>query len=594
MSVFQKLRNRRTEETLSEAILRPNEEPDTLLSEPEKNKEAREFVDGSSEISSDAPEGLQAIEAATMVWPKWAVYTTYAWIWVCFFMLALQQTIGTTMMPYAYADFSKAPEISTAGILATIVGGVLKLPIGKTLNIWGRAEGFVVFVCVYLLGLVILAACNNAHAYAAGYVLYWIGYDAIYLILDVFLADTCGLRNRAFAFAFASTPFICTAFTGPLAAESILDVATWRWGYGIFAIVMPCVFFPLAFVFKFYQLKAIKMGVLKKRNSGRTRWQSTVHYFHEFDIVGALILMAAFTLFLLPFSLQTYGRATYKSATFIAMIIIGVLLFPVFAIWEKWFAKTHFIRYELFRNRTILGSCVLAALSNFSFYCWDLYYYSFIIVVYNLSVKNAGYMTEIYNVGSCFWSPLFGIYVRITKHFKYACLCFGLPLLFLGGGLMIRFRGQDSNIGYIVMCQIFIAFGGGMCVIGRDMAVMSASDQEGVPMMLSILSLFGSVGGSIGYAVAAAIYDNTFYDALVKKLPASEVSNALTIYMGGVSTQMSYPVGSEVRDAINYAWGQSQRNGAIAATCILVLGFPSIAIWKNYNVDVKKNKGNVL
>lgn len=123
------------------------------------------------------------------------------------------------------------------------------------LTIWGRAEGFLVFVGIYLLGIIIIAACNGPNNYAAGYVLYWIGYDAIYLILDVFIADTSGLKNRAFSFAFVSTPFICTAFTGPLAAESFLKMATWRWAYGAFAIIMPFVFVPLAVVFKFYQMK---------------------------------------------------------------------------------------------------------------------------------------------------------------------------------------------------------------------------------------------------------------------------------------------------------------------------------------------------
>ncbi|KAH3661477.1 hypothetical protein OGAPHI_006324 [Ogataea philodendri] len=588
MSVFQKLRNRRLDD-ISSAVIAPEEEK-VVVSDPEGKEAALD--DSISEVSSDAPEGVQAIEGALMVWPKWAVYTTYAWIWVCYFMLALQQTIGTTMMPYAYASFIAAPAVSTANILATIIGGVLKLPIGKMLNIWGRAEGFVVFVGVYLLGLIILAACNNQHAYAAGYVLYWIGYDAIYLILNIFIADTCGLRNRAFAFAFASTPFICTAFTGSLAAESILKTATWRWGFGIFTIVMPFVFLPLAGVFKYYHIKAVKLGVVKPRNSGRTYWQSIQHYFHEFDIVGAFILMAAFVLLLLPFSLQTYGRATYHSAKFIAMIIIGGCLFPVFAAWEKWGAKVHFIKYELFRDPTVIGACILAAVNNISFYCWDLYYYNFVLIVYNLSVRDAGYMLEIFNVGSCFWSPIFGLYVRITKHFKYACLFFALPLQILGCGLLIHFRGEyTSNIGYIIMCQIFIAFAGGMLVIGEEMAVMAASDKEGIPMMLSLVSLFSSVGSSIGYAISAAVYDNTFYDALSKKLSASEASS---IYLGGVTAQSSYPVGSTTRDAIIYAWNYSQKYSSVAATAILALSIPSIAVWKNFNVDQKRNKGHVM
>lgn len=204
-------------------------------------------------------------------------------IWVCFFMLALQSAIGANVMPIAYSSFQTAPQISTANILASIIGGVLKLPIAKLLNVWGRAEGFFVFVVIYVVGLIILASCNGPNGYAAGYVLYWVGYDAIYLILDVFMADTSGLRNRAFAFGFASTPFICTAFTGSLAAQSFMKMTTWRWAFGAFTLIQPVVFLPLVFVFLFFQRKAASMGLFVREDSGRTTWQSIMHYIHEFD-----------------------------------------------------------------------------------------------------------------------------------------------------------------------------------------------------------------------------------------------------------------------------------------------------------------------
>ncbi|KAF2137209.1 uncharacterized protein K452DRAFT_278847 [Aplosporella prunicola CBS 121167] len=563
--------------------------PPSLEAREEKEIESHPDV-----VSSNAQEGLQKVEAAALVWSKTAVYLIYAWIWVGFFMLAFHSAIGNNILNFAYGKFASAPQINTAYILATIIGGVLKLPIAKMLNIWGRAEGLFVFLIVYLLGIIVIASCNGPNGYAAGYTLYWIGYDAIYLILDVFMADTSGLRNRAFAFGFASTPFICTAFTGSLAAESLLSHASWRWAYGCFAIIQPFVFMPLVIVFKFYQIKATKMGILKKEPSGRTIMQSIIHYVHEFDIVGAFLLMAAFILFLLPFSLEQYGRAQYHDATFIAMVVIGVCLFFVFAAWEKYGTRVHFIRWELFKQRTVLGACAMSAIAYFSFYSWDSQFYNFVTVVYNLNVSMAGYMTQIYNVGSCFWSVVFGVWVRYTKHFKYTCLFFGLPLLMLGAGLMIHFRGSDSDIGYIVMCQIFIAFGGGTLVIGEDMAVMAAADHDGVPMMLSLLGLSSSVGGAIGSAVSAAIYANTFPDALRRKLPAANQNDWSAIYLGGYSAQLEYPVGSDVRNAINYAWGWSQRCGSISATAILVLGIPAIAIWKNYNVDRKQNKGVVM
>ncbi|KAK9472938.1 putative siderochrome-iron protein [Dipodascopsis tothii] len=569
----------------------PSKDSDNVSLEALNEKEIEQHPD---EITDDAQLGVKKAEAAALVWGRKTLWATYGWIWVCFFMLALQSAIGNNVIYNAYSKFQDASQVSTAGILANIVGGVLKLPIAKMLNLWGRAEGFLVFVGVYLLGIIVIASCNGPNGYAAGYVLYWIGYDAIYMILDVFMADTSGLRNRAFAFGFASTPFICTAFTGSLAANSFLKTSTWRWAYGAFAIIMPFVFVPLAAVFKYYQLKAEKLGIYKRETTNRTMLQSTVHYIHEFDVIGALLLMAAFILFLLPFSLESYGRAQYKSATFIAMVVIGFLLFFVFAAWEKYFARVHFVRWELFKKPTVLGACVLAAVIYFSFYSWDLYFYYFVIVVYNLGVSKTGYVTQIYNVGSCFWSVVFGVYVRMTKHFKYACLFFGLPLMMLGAGLMIHFRGEDGGIGYIVMCQIFIAFGGGTLTIGEDMAVMAAADRDGVPMMLSLISLSASVGGAIGDAVSAAIYTNTFPKALRDALPADMKDQYESIYLGGYLSQLNYTVGTPTRDAINYAWGYSQKWGSVSATVVLALAIPAIAVWKNYNVDKKQNKGNVL
>lgn len=198
-------------------------------------------------------------------------------------MLAFHSAISSSLMNWVYGSFKSAPQISTSYILASIIGGVLKLPLAKTLQLWGRAEALLFSTAIYTLGMIILAACNGPNAFAAGYVLYWIGYYCIYLILDIFVADTTGLRSRAFAFAFASTPFICTAFTGSLAAQSIYNSSGWRWGYGIFCIIQPVVFCPLALLFKFYERKAIKMGVWQPRNSGRTKMQSIIHYFHEFD-----------------------------------------------------------------------------------------------------------------------------------------------------------------------------------------------------------------------------------------------------------------------------------------------------------------------
>jgi MFS family permease len=517
-------------------------------------------------------------------------------------MLAFQSAILFQAGNAAFAVWYTAPAYGTAQVLSGIIGGIIKIPIAKVLNLWGRTEGFLVMFVVYEIGIIVLATCNDPYGYAAGYTLFLIGYDALYMILDIFIADTSSLRIRAFTWAFANTPFIATAFIGPLAAQSFLQGRPWmwRWAIGAFGIIQPFVFLPLAVVFKFYQRKATKLGLFIRKPSGRTVWGSIVHYFHEFDVIGCILIIASFVLFLLPFALVSQGTnqvpayPTYSSGLFIGMVVSGVVLFPIFVIWERFFARVQFMRWELLQNRTILGACVVAFVLYFNFYAWDNTLFNFLLIVYRTSQADAGYVLQIYNVGSCFWGPIFGLWVYYTKRFKYFSLAFGAPIYILGTGLMIYFRTNEGPLGYLIMCQIFIAFGGGTLVIAEQLAVMAASDRQGIPLMLSLIYTFTSVGGAVGSAVAVSIYSNIWPSAWASRIPGGSLEQATTAFAGGYVAQTAFEIGSPEQIATNFAWSRVQYYQCIAATAVFALAFPAIFAWKNYNVDRKQNKGTMI
>lgn len=157
---------------------------------------------------------------------------------------------------------------------------------------------------------------------------------------------------------------------------------------------------------------------------------------------------------------------------------------------------------------------------------------------------------------------------------------------------MIHFRGPHHNIGYVIMCQIFIAFGGGGLVICEDMAVMAAAPHAGVASMLALIALFSSVGGGIGSAIAGAIYTNKFPAALNRALPGNATLNA-ELY-GSLVVQLEYPFGSPERDAVIYAYGDAMYYLTIAATVFLVPCFAFIAVWKDFKVkELRQVKGRV-
>lgn len=191
--------------------------------------------------------------------------------------------MANNLLPYVMSDFSSHSLIPVMRIVSQILSGVLKLPIAQLINIWGRPQGLIIMTSLITIGLILMAVCNNVQTYAAAQCFYWVGFNGIGFVLDVFIADTSNLRNRAFAFAFSTAPYITTAWAGPKAADSFYKNSTWRWAFGCFSIVTPIVVLPILYILFSNQRKASKQGLIQGRDSGRTIRGSLRYHFIDFD-----------------------------------------------------------------------------------------------------------------------------------------------------------------------------------------------------------------------------------------------------------------------------------------------------------------------
>jgi len=181
-------------------------------------------------------------------------------------------------------------------------------------------------------------------------------------------------------------------------------------------------------------------------------------------VIGMILLCAGWVLLLLPITLATSVAQKWRSGSIIAMIVIGFCCLIAFGVYERFFARKCFLPFHLLVDRTVLGTCLCAGTLFISFYCWDSYFNYYLRVVHDLSIKDAGYVSNIYNIGSCFWAIVIGFLVPLTGRYKWMALL-AVPLQILGTGLLIYFRQPGWGIGYVVMCQIFIAFSGGTLVV---------------------------------------------------------------------------------------------------------------------------------
>ena len=306
--------------------------------------------------------------------------------------------------------------------------------------------------------------------------------------------------------------------------------------------------------------------------------------------LGCFLFVSGLVVFLLPFSLADSAPNGWSTGYIIAMIVVGFIVLVFFGLWEAFLAPQPFLTANLLMNRTVAGACLLAFNYQIAYYCWASYFSSFLQVVNDLSISEAGYVTSTFDVVSGILLLGVGFLIRRFGYFKWL-LWVGVPLYIFAQGLMIYFRRPNSNIGYLVMCQIFISIGGSVMIICQQLAVLASADHQHVAAVLALLNVIATIGGAVGNTISGAIWTNTFSQALARYLPEDAQASLEDIY-GSLDVQLSYEWGSPTRVGIQQAYGHSQQKMLIAGTAIMSLSLVWVFMIRNINVkNIEQVKG---
>lgn len=309
--------------------------------------------------------------------------------------------------------------------------------------------------------------------------------------------------------------------------------------------------------------------------------------------LGVFVFSAGLVIFLLPFEIAAEAPNGWKTPYIIAMIVLGVVLLVFFGVYEKYFSPTPLLDWAFLKNRTLVGACLLDATYQISYYCWANYFTSYLQVVNDVTIAEAGYISNTFNVVSGVLLLLVGWLMRRTGHFKWL-LWVAVPLYIFAQGLMIHFRQPDQSVGYQVMCQVFISVGGSIFIAVQQVAALAAVDHQHMAAALALLYVVGTVGDAIGATVSGAIWTNTFPGALERYLPADAMDNFDMIYED-LDTQLSYPVGSATRLAIQRAYGYAQTRMLAAGLGVMGSAFLWVLLIRNINLrNLTQVKGMVF
>ena len=242
-----------------------------------------------------------------------------------------------------------------------MVLSVAKPPISKIADVFGRFEAFSLSVFIFVLGYIQQAASDNVKTYAAAQIFYSAGSTGLQILIQVFIADTSDLLNRALISTLPDVPFLVNVWIGPLVAQYVLKNFSWRWGYGIWTLVLPIAFLPLALALAINQRRAAKKGLLPPSPYvGKSFWTTAKSIWFEMDAFGLILICAAFSLMLIPLTLA--ARAGWNNTDIIAMLVVGGICLAAFPFWEqsKTLAPRAFFPRKLFKNRTVAAGLAFA------------------------------------------------------------------------------------------------------------------------------------------------------------------------------------------------------------------------------------------
>lgn len=513
--------------------------------------------------------GVLRVEAAAskLTTPKrWIFFTS-----IFFFSYALNLDFQTrnTYVPYATSSFGNHSLLATVIVIREVVASAIQPSVARLTDVFGRIEIFTLAVVFSLVGTIIQTYSANIQTFAGGAVLHSLGYRISILTIEIMIADFTSMKTRLF-FAFVPNwPALVNIWISGDITSAILSVTSWKWGIGMFAIINPICALPLI-IFMFVLGRQTKRSRLEQETLGSSSWTASLKaIFWELDVIGVLLLTAALAMTLIPLTLAGGQSAKWRDASILTPLIIGLILFPIFAIWERKVSHP-MLPIHLLKHRTVWGCLGISAIFPIAFMVIGSYLFSLLVVSYNFTVKDATRVALLYQFCAIIVGSLLGPIIIKIRRLKEVILT-GIALFFVGFGLIHHFRGGSGSKSGVIGGEVMMGIAGGLFSWPTLVLIQTVARHEYIGVLISLVFTANAIGQAIGGCVSGAMWTQTLYKELEKNLASfGNDTLASAVYASPLTVVPQYPLGSPEREAMGLSYRYIQRNLSIVSLCLVV------------------------
>jgi EmrB/QacA subfamily drug resistance transporter len=407
-------------------------------------------------------------------------------------MASLDQTVVGTSLPKIVGELGGMSLFSwlfTAYMLAEII----TIPIaGKMSDRIGRRPVFLAGMGLFLIGSVMAGFSTSMEMLVASRFIQGLGGGVLIPVTMASVADLYEPKERGKIQGMVGAVFALGSVIGPFLGGFIVDNMDWRWVFfvnipvGIVAIAVTLVEFPRV------------TKVVSKQ----------LDYLGVFALIGTL--MPALLV-------MTWGGSTYAwdSNEIIFLAVLSSIFFVALILIEKK-AEDPILPPHLFREPIfVLGSLGLLIIAM-GLFGVIAYIPLFLQAVIGMSATNSGITLIPLMVGLMLTLMISGVLVRRTGYKIW--LLIGPPLTAFGL-IMLSSLNSDSSQEEAILYLIIAGAGMGAVFSNYILAAQNVASKDEIGVVTSSMSLFRSIGGTIGVTVFGAILSSRMVHELDKNLP---------------------------------------------------------------------------
>ncbi len=409
---------------------------------------------------------------------------------------ALDQTIVSTALPTIVGELGGLDRLSWI-VTAYMLASTIVVPrYGKFGDLFGRKTVLQISVILFLLGSVLCGLAQNMEQLIFTRALQGLGGGGLMVVSMAAVADVIPAQDRGKYQGLFGGVFGLATVIGPLLGGFIVQHTSWRW---IFYINLPLGLFALLII----------NAVFKADNKRKA---------HEIDYPGAVCLSLA----LVGMTLFTSEGGTLRAWSdpllwcILAFGLVGVIGF----IYEERRAWEPIIPLSLFRNRSFSLASLMAFIVGMSLFGSVTFLPLYMQVVKGSTPTQAGLQLLPLMGGLLLTSIASGRIISRSGKYRLFPI-FGTLLATLGMALMSTLT-LDAPLWHIYLFACVLGMRMGMVMQVLVLAVQNTVSADQIGAATSSVTLFRSVGGSMGVALFGAVFSQVLQAGLRQLIEQGE------------------------------------------------------------------------